>query len=67
MKTFKNTSANFETRENKTQILFAQGETKPENGNWIEQENDEFEIELDFVYEAKHLYTKSGIRYFGWL
>jgi len=67
MKTYKNTTANFETKESYTQILFAQGDAKPEGYNWIEQKDEEFEIEMDFVYDVKHLYTQAGIRYFGWL
>jgi len=42
MKTYKNTTANFETKESYTQILFAQGDAKPEGYNWIEQKDEEF-------------------------
>ena len=67
MTTYKNTTAT-NTNSEVTNVLFAQGETMPTlNGNWIAEQNEEFEIEMMCETNCTHLFTISGVKYFGTL
>jgi hypothetical protein len=67
MTTFKNTKANFKKSSEFTQILFAQGENKPNGDHWKVEENDEFELKLLQTPGITHLHTQNGTRFFGWM
>lgn len=56
MKTFKN--INFKKGSDCSSVVFCQSEVAP-NENWIEVSSDENNL--------THLYTKAGVRYFGYL
>jgi hypothetical protein len=70
VKVFKN--ASFTKRDyNATNLVFAFGENTPQDGNWVEAESDDYYMDeyqnIYFHLSVGHLYTKDGVRYFGYL
>ena len=67
MTTYKLVTAEKAEPRDYSQILFAKSESKPKDGrNWIEGDSDIFDIELEYQFNAKHLFTENGVKYYGW-